>query len=445
MKKLVVVVAALFFLVQLYAQPKGCSDSIVFNEFNPTLFQYFETGLNTIAQRDSVDNVFLGGSYGSYIGAQSYSSIIKFDKNNNIVWSKWYKPATVSSNFRNFGELVTIDNNANLFFTGGINLPSGNKELITKLDSSGTFIWSKEFTSSSNNFILEIPVINDNNLFFYNTAGEIASLSLSGNFLWAKKYGIINPPAGFINSGLKMCALPNNNLLVCITGFTSPNGMASHPNALHFVHFAKINGTTGTVIQQQTIRCFTSAGPTMLKFSPNNLSYDNISGTALLVGVVYISGAGSGSTISKQVYCKLDSNLAPLTTAYINSNAIFSSGYSNYEAYISVSKKNEVSFVFQEYKGSFSTVDKLNYITINNNLQITAQRKINYNIFGFPAAPVKTTIGFKKDGTFVEGYWRTSPNNTNRDNFSTKGNENPYNGKIGWIEPDNNNLNTYNQ
>ena len=52
---------------------------------------------------------------------------------------------------------------------------------------------------------------------------------------------------------------------------------------------------------------------------------------------------------------------------------------------------------------------------------------------------------FKKDGTFVEGYWRTSPNNTNRDNFSTKGNENPYNGKIGWIEPDNNNLNTYNQ
>lgn len=42
----------------------------------------------------------------------------------------------------------------------------------------------------------------------------------------------------------------------------------------------------------------------------------------------------------------------------------------------------------------------------------------------------------RKDGTYVQPYFRTAPNSTNRDNFSTKGNINPYTGKAGWIEPD---------
>lgn len=43
---------------------------------------------------------------------------------------------------------------------------------------------------------------------------------------------------------------------------------------------------------------------------------------------------------------------------------------------------------------------------------------------------------YRKDGTYVQPYFRTAPNSTNRDNFSTKGNVNPYTGKAGWIEPD---------
>lgn len=43
---------------------------------------------------------------------------------------------------------------------------------------------------------------------------------------------------------------------------------------------------------------------------------------------------------------------------------------------------------------------------------------------------------YRKDGTYVQPYFRTAPNATNRDNFSTKGNINPYTGKAGWIEPD---------
>lgn len=44
---------------------------------------------------------------------------------------------------------------------------------------------------------------------------------------------------------------------------------------------------------------------------------------------------------------------------------------------------------------------------------------------------------YKKDGTFVSGHYKTMPNNTMLDNFSTKGNINPYTGKLGSIIPEN--------
>ena len=49
----------------------------------------------------------------------------------------------------------------------------------------------------------------------------------------------------------------------------------------------------------------------------------------------------------------------------------------------------------------------------------------------------------KQDGTYVPTHMRTAPNGTNRDNFSTKPNTNPYTGQPGWITPDNNPLPTY--
>ena len=52
---------------------------------------------------------------------------------------------------------------------------------------------------------------------------------------------------------------------------------------------------------------------------------------------------------------------------------------------------------------------------------------------------VKVSGYYRNNGTYVQPYFRTAPNSTNRDNFSTKGNTNPYTGKPGWIEPDSKN------
>ena len=41
----------------------------------------------------------------------------------------------------------------------------------------------------------------------------------------------------------------------------------------------------------------------------------------------------------------------------------------------------------------------------------------------------------KKNGTYVAPHHRTSPNNTQRDNWTSKPNQNPYTGKDGTKEP----------
>ena len=51
------------------------------------------------------------------------------------------------------------------------------------------------------------------------------------------------------------------------------------------------------------------------------------------------------------------------------------------------------------------------------------------------AAQVHVNGYVKKDGTYVAPHERTAPNSTPNDNYSTKGNVNPYTGKEGTVAP----------
>lgn len=50
-----------------------------------------------------------------------------------------------------------------------------------------------------------------------------------------------------------------------------------------------------------------------------------------------------------------------------------------------------------------------------------------------PSAHLPTMVSahYTRKGTFVQAHMRTSPNDTKNDNFSTRGNVNPYTGKAG--------------
>jgi len=41
----------------------------------------------------------------------------------------------------------------------------------------------------------------------------------------------------------------------------------------------------------------------------------------------------------------------------------------------------------------------------------------------------------RRDGTYVQPHKRTAPNSSRRDNYSTRGNVNPYTGKPGTVDP----------
>ena len=42
---------------------------------------------------------------------------------------------------------------------------------------------------------------------------------------------------------------------------------------------------------------------------------------------------------------------------------------------------------------------------------------------------------YRKNGTYVQPHYRSNPDSSTRNNYSTKGNYNPYTGKQGTIEP----------
>lgn len=49
----------------------------------------------------------------------------------------------------------------------------------------------------------------------------------------------------------------------------------------------------------------------------------------------------------------------------------------------------------------------------------------------FTQTPQYVNGYYRSNGNYVQGYYRTKANNTIRDNYSTKGNINPYTGKRG--------------
>ena len=51
------------------------------------------------------------------------------------------------------------------------------------------------------------------------------------------------------------------------------------------------------------------------------------------------------------------------------------------------------------------------------------------------AGDVKVKGYVKKDGTYVQPHYRTSPDGNPWNNYSTEGNINPYTGKPGYVDP----------
>ncbi len=66
-------------------------------------------------------------------------------------------------------------------------------------------------------------------------------------------------------------------------------------------------------------------------------------------------------------------------------------------------------------------------------LFIIAVALVGLSLFSFAEARTSSVRGYYKPstGTYVAPHYRSSPNSSRYDNYSTKGNSNPYTGKKG--------------
>lgn len=87
------------------------------------------------------------------------------------------------------------------------------------------------------------------------------------------------------------------------------------------------------------------------------------------------------------------------------------------------------------YKDPYSTSNKSNYFNYNTyDYNTNSNKKKNdydWNNNSIWNNDVKVNSFYKDNGTEVESYYRTEPNNSLWDNYSTQGNYNPYTGKKG--------------
>lgn len=62
---------------------------------------------------------------------------------------------------------------------------------------------------------------------------------------------------------------------------------------------------------------------------------------------------------------------------------------------------------------------------------------VSYSLVSVPSAEALQRVrGYTtKKGTYVAPHYRSSPNQSKFDNFSTRGNINPFNGKKGTVNP----------
>lgn len=167
---------------------------------------------NTYVMGDFSDTVTFGNTTLTSTGGND-SFIAKLDKSGNVLWAQ-----KLGGSSYNTSSGITVDNLGNTYATGFFFDPAtfGNITLtstglgdafITKLDSSGNFLWAQKFGGASYDIAMGISVDSSGNSYvtgsFSDTAtfGDIAltsagsddafitKLDSSGKFLWAQKFG----------------------------------------------------------------------------------------------------------------------------------------------------------------------------------------------------------------------------------------------------------------
>ncbi|HJM73784.1 MAG TPA: SBBP repeat-containing protein, partial [Acidimicrobiales bacterium] len=169
--------------------------------------------------------------------------VSKLDSSGNYVWAK-----NLGGTGLDYGYSVAVDSSGNVYTTGGFrgtvdfdpgsgtaNLTAvGTEAFVSKLDSSGNYVWAKSFDMNSTNSIHSVAVDSSGNVYttgwfsgtvdfdpgagtanissFSSTDVFVSKLDSSGNYVWAKSFH-----GGYFDRGYSLALDSSGN--VYTTGY----------------------------------------------------------------------------------------------------------------------------------------------------------------------------------------------------------------------------------
>lgn len=389
--------------VACIGQLKGCIDSTSFNRFYPTYYSIDNfADRNYYTLRDNADNIYMGGY--TFLGSLgTFSSIIKFNSKNQLVWYKNYKDDIFANSIR-FDNLLNIDEKANLIFLGNCGrLGDTTYKTIYKFDSSGNYLWGKKLVRTngpSNDIYLgQVYTNNSNELFatvMNNNTSIIGIIAFdgSGNIKWAKNYSHLTMPKFNSYFNYSIVSQSNSTLVLCYP-FYYNSDTATSPNAINGVQFVKINKADGSIIQHKAFGIYIDKDLTVPYIGYfNQLNYNTASG---LFFIEFSRPLYLPNPYINHICCTIDANLNPVKAAIFNSMLNTTGGPAISSERTNIDGQNNFTLGIPFTDAYFGGPETFSYTTINENLDLVTQKKLNLTNLGFPNEFFTGNITYKKN------------------------------------------------
>lgn len=362
--KAVILLSCICVFAHLHVLAQGCVDTIISKQFNVENFGGADW---SAAYQDDYDNFYVMGSIRPVNPLSLKSSLVKFNNQKKLVWSKAYNASTSFDVYAFFRRMAGVDNEQKLYYLG---TGAGVNKIVNllKLDSNGNILDNKilQVTNSPGNSLFN-AIANTGKIFstitcsYYNGTGKDAHfVAIAKDFnaiRWSKTY----KPA-FLNfiiiSGNTSLEVNDTTSLIA-TALNYKNRL--NPNdTIYTFHFLKINSLTGNIIQQKSYIASEQENPGKSFHAFPFIKNVNYANQEITYQIRKNSVAGDIYS-----FFTIDSNLNIINSANYLCNTAF-----NAVNYNSISK-NEIIV-----SGNITqnAVTKLATISWNRNLQLINQK-----------------------------------------------------------------------
>ena len=160
---------------------------------------------------DVLGNVYITGTTPGSLGGTSAGGIdvflFKYDASGNVVWSRQFGTGENEFNFS-----VAVDDLGNAYVGGvasGSGPTAGSADAsLTKFDSSGNFLWSKQIGSSSDDYCYSVALDGMGNAYISGmTTGSLAGPNAGNSDAFLVKFSPVPEPSTLLLSGIAAISL----------------------------------------------------------------------------------------------------------------------------------------------------------------------------------------------------------------------------------------------